>query len=58
MEGILKEKALGWHQARAQQLADLNVGDNWTAYWQAVDTQFRNEHEVSEASQKNAGPTL
>jgi uncharacterized protein YydD (DUF2326 family) len=52
MEGILKEKALHRHQARAQQLANLNVGDNWTAYWQAVDTQFRNEHEVSEASQK------
>jgi hypothetical protein len=28
MEDILKEKALRWHQARAQQLTDLNVGDN------------------------------
>jgi Leu/Phe-tRNA-protein transferase len=30
----------------------LNVGDNWTAYWQAVDTQFQNEHKVLEGSQK------
>jgi hypothetical protein len=52
MEGILNKKALHWHQARAQQLADLNVCNNWTAYWQAIDTQFRNEHEISEASQK------
>jgi hypothetical protein len=32
MEGILKEKALQWHQARTQQFADLRAQDTWMAY--------------------------
>ena len=51
IEGILKDKALRWHQAR-QNLADLRVRDNWSEYWQAADTQFRNEHEIVDASRK------
>jgi hypothetical protein len=40
MEGILKEKALRWHQARTQQFADLHAQDIWIAYWQSADAQF------------------
>jgi hypothetical protein len=32
VEGVLKDKALSWHQARVRQLAELNVRDNWAAY--------------------------
>jgi hypothetical protein len=52
MEGILKGKALRWHQARTQQIADLHAQDIWMVYWQSADAQFSNEHEVAEASQK------
>jgi hypothetical protein len=51
MKGMLKEKALRWHQARTQQFADLNVQDTWIAYRQSADEQFSNEHELTEASQ-------
>jgi hypothetical protein len=40
LEGILKDKALRWHQARARELAKLRVRDNWPAYWQAADSHF------------------
>ena len=52
MEGILTSKATRWHQARAEQLADLGLADTWNAYWHAADTQFRNEHEVMDCNQK------
>jgi hypothetical protein len=32
LEGILKDKALHWHQARGRELQKLRVRDNWPAY--------------------------
>jgi hypothetical protein len=52
LEGILKDKALRWHQARARELQKLRVRDNWPAYWQAADAQFKNRHEITEKSRK------
>jgi hypothetical protein len=52
LEGILKDKALRWHQARARELQQLRVQDNWLAYWQAADAQFTNHHEITEKSRK------
>jgi hypothetical protein len=52
LEGILKDKALRWHQARARGLQKLRVQNNWPAYWQAADAQFKNRHEITEKSRK------
>jgi hypothetical protein len=52
VEGVLKDTALRWHQARVRQLAKLNVRDNWAAYWQAADTHFKNRYEITEKSRK------
>jgi hypothetical protein len=52
VEGVLKDKALCWQQARVRQLAKLNVCNNWAAYWQAADTYFENRHEITEKSRK------
>jgi hypothetical protein len=41
IEGILKEKALRWHQARVKAMATQYLDDNWTAYWAAADVQFK-----------------
>jgi hypothetical protein len=52
VEGLLKDKALCWHQARVRQLAKFNVRDNWVVYWQTTDTHFKNSHEITEKSIK------
>jgi hypothetical protein len=52
IEGILKEKALHWHQARVKAMATQHLDDNWTAYWAAADVQFKNEHEITESARK------
>jgi hypothetical protein len=52
VEGVLKDKALRWHQARVRQLVKLNVRDHWAAYWQAADMHFKNRHEITEKSRK------
>jgi hypothetical protein len=52
VDGVLKDKALRWHQARVRQLAKLNSRDNSAAYWQAADTHFKNRHEITEKSRK------
>jgi hypothetical protein len=52
---ILKEKAQRWHQARIKSLTSQRLPDNWGAYWQAVETQFKNEHEITESALKLRG---
>jgi hypothetical protein len=52
LEGILKDKALRWHQVRGRELQKLRVRDNWPAYWQAADAQFKKRHEITEKSRK------
>jgi hypothetical protein len=48
LEGILKDKALCWQKARARKIQKLTVRDNWLAYWQVADAQFKNRHESTE----------
>jgi hypothetical protein len=52
VEGVLKDKALRWHQARVRQLVERNGRDNWAAYWQATHTHCKNKHEIIEKSRK------
>jgi hypothetical protein len=52
VEGILKDKALRWHQARVHQLAKLNVRNDWAAYWQGADMHFKNRSEITDKSIK------
>jgi hypothetical protein len=52
IEGILKEKALSWHQARVKAIATKHLDDNWTAYWAAADIQFKKEHEITASAGK------
>jgi hypothetical protein len=49
---ILKGKALQWHQARIKSLTSHCLTDNWGAYWQAAETQFKSEHEITEIARK------
>jgi hypothetical protein len=52
IEGILKDKALRWHQARVRRLRKIKVTDYWEGYWHAADTQFKNEYEITEKRRK------
>jgi hypothetical protein len=52
LEGILKDNALRWHQATARELQKPRVRDNWPAYWQPAEAQFKNYHEIREKSRK------
>jgi hypothetical protein len=52
LEGILKDKALHGHQARARELQKLRVRDHWPAYWHVADAQFKNSHQIMDKSRK------
>jgi hypothetical protein len=49
---ILKGNAQRWHQARIKSLTSQRLTNNWGAYWQAAETQFKNEHEITESARK------
>jgi hypothetical protein len=52
IKGILKNKALRWHQARVKALRSQKLVDNWEAYWAAADGQFHNKYETTENARK------
>jgi hypothetical protein len=50
LERIYKDQALGSHSARVRELQNLRGRNNWPAYWQAADAQFKNLHQIPEKS--------
>jgi hypothetical protein len=49
---ILKGKARRWQQARIKSLTSQRLTDNWGAYWQAAETQLKNEHKITVSGRK------
>jgi hypothetical protein len=52
IEGILKDKALRWHEAIIKAMATQYLDDNWTANWAAADVRCKTEHEITKSAHK------
>jgi hypothetical protein len=50
IEGILKEIAIHWHQARVKAMATQHLDDNWSANWTAGDIPFNNDDEITRSA--------